>query len=220
MLLYPLGITRRKDVALAAEQSAVERVAVRWVLAGELAVAAIDPPQGPPKPLEHAAALEAIHRRMCVLPVRFGTVLGGEAEIRSLLESRRRDLLERLDRLEGTCEMGLRIELPERPATLPHLSLVASSSVSYLHQRRAHYQGQDALSARAHRKVERVVRELHGTYREWRRLTPTPPCVVRLAFLVERKHIAAFQQRCQASRRERPGEQQTVLGPWPPYSFV
>jgi hypothetical protein len=265
MSLYPLGIARRQDVALAAEQSAVGQVAVRWVFAGELAGAVLDPRQGPPEPLEHAAALDAIHRRMCVLPMRFGTVLGGEAELRSLLECRHGELLDRLDRLDGTCEMGLRIALPECPATPTHLPPAASPSASYLHQRRAHYQGQDALSARADLTAERVLRELHGTYREWRRLTPSPPgltypsppsvplldvrqavigdspphccceavahrdptrgvgekCgLVRLAFLVERKRIAAFQRRCQASRRERPAEQQTVLGPWPPYSFV
>jgi len=220
MSLYPLGITRRQDVARTAEDAAVEQVAVRWVFAGELAGAVLDPPQEPPKPLEHAAALDAIHRRMCVLPIRFGTVLGGEVEIRSLLESRCRDLLDRLDRLDGACEMGLRIALPERPVTPPHLPPAASPFVSYLHQRRAHYQGQDSLSARADLTAERVLRELHGTYREWRRLTPSPPGLVRLAFLVERKRIALFQRRCEASRRERPGEQQTVLGPWPPYSFV
>jgi len=265
MSLYPLGIARRQDVALAAQDAAVGQVAVRWIFAGELAGAVLDPRQGPPEPLEHAAALEAIHRRMCVLPIRFGTVLGGEAEIRSLLESRCRDLLDRLDRLDGTCEMGLRIVLPECPAMRPDPSPAISPSVSYLDQRRAHYQGQDSLSARADLTAERVLRELHGTYREWRRLTPSllslactsphsvplldvrqavmrdspPHCfceavahcdpprgvgekwgLVRLAFLVERRRIAAFQRRCQASRRERPGEQQTVLGPWPPYSFV
>jgi hypothetical protein len=265
MSLYPLGIARRQDVALAAQDAVVGQVAVCWVLADELAGAVLDPRQGPPQPLEHAAALEAIHRRMCVLPIRFGTVLSGEAEFRSLLEAGRRELLDRLDRLDGTCEMGLRIALPECPAMRPDPSPAISPSVSYLHQRRAHYEGLDSLVAQADLTVERFVRELHGTYREWRRLTPSPPGLtypsphsvplldvrqavmrdspphcfceavahcdptrgvgekcgpVRLAFLVERNRIAAFQQRCQASRRERPGEQQTVLGPWPPYSFV
>ena len=96
-----------------AEEAAFGQVAVRWVFADELAGAVIDAPQGPPEPLQHAAVLDAIHRRICVLPTRFGTVLSDEAEIRSLLKAHRRDLLERLLQIEveeGRIRRGVRDE--------------------------------------------------------------------------------------------------------------
>jgi hypothetical protein len=248
MSLYPLGISRSRDLGRAAGEVTAGRVAVRWVLADELAGAVFvreraeatstcsrrpvnsessdsthdrgDPPQGPPSPLEHAAALAAIHRQICVLPMRFGTVLRDEAEIRSLLEVYSRDLVKRLDRLAGTCEMGLRIALPTCRIPQPNPWPATSPSISYFAKRRAHYQRRDWFGRRARLTVERVVEELRGTYRDWRWLTRSPPGVVRLAFLVEREGVRRFAGRLSASRTERPGEQPTLLGPWPPYSFV
>lgn len=220
MSLYPLGVSRSRDLPRVAERSGVGQVAVRWVLADELAGAVIDAPQAPPKPLQHAAALETIHRRICVLPMRFGTVLRDEAEIRSLLQTRRRDLHELLDRLETTCEMGLRIPLPKCPTAQAEPSPGTPPSISYLHERRAHYQRQDSLGERARLSVESLVMELLGTYREWRRLTPSSPGLVRLAFLVERELVGAFEKRVEASAVACSGKQPTLLGPWPPYSFV
>ena len=220
MSLYPLGISRSRDLPRVAEQSTVGQVAVRWVPADELAGAVIDAPQVPPTPLEHAAALDAIHRRICVLPMRFGTVPRDEPEIRSLLEARRRDLLERLDRLEETCEMGLRIRLPKCRTAQAEPSRGTPPSISYLQQRRAHYQRQDSFGQRARLSVESLVIELQGTYRDWRRLTPSPPGLVRLAFLVERELVGSFEKRVEASAVECSGKQPALLGPWPPYSFV
>jgi len=220
MSLYPLGISRSRDLPRAAGESTDGQVAVRWVLANELAVAVIDAPKAPPKPLQHAAALEAIHRRICVLPMRFAAVPRNEAEIRSLLESRRRDLLRRLDRLDGTCEIGLRIELPKCPAIQGNHSPWTSPSSSYLHERRAYYQRQDSVDEQARLTVEHLVRELGGTYRIWQRLAPTQPGLVRLAFLVERERVGLFRRRLQDSIAEHAEYQWTLLGPWPPYSFV
>ena len=220
MSLYPLGISRSRDVPGVGEQATVGQVALRWVLVHELAAALADAPEGPPEPLQHAAAVDAIHRRICVLPMRFGTVLCDEAEVRSVLQARRRELLERLDRLEGTCEMGLRIVLPRRQTPQANPLPGALSPTAYMEQRRAHYQREDALSEQAHPAVETVVRELEGTYRDWRGLTPSPPGLLRLAFLVERRRVGVFQRCLEASGAERREEQRTLLGPWPPYSFV
>ena len=115
MPLYPLGISRRRDVPSVPKQAA-GAIDMRWSLAGELACAFIDAPHQAVPPMLHAAALDAIHRRICVLPVRFGVALHDEAEIRSLLQDRRHELLDHLGRLDRTCEMGLRIAPPQSAA--------------------------------------------------------------------------------------------------------
>jgi hypothetical protein len=220
MSLYLLGISRSRDLRRVAEQPTVGQVTLRWVLADRLAGAVIDAPQVPPKPLQHAAVLEAIHRQICVLPMRFAAVPHDEAEIRFLLKTWHRDLLQRLDRLDGTCEMGLRIALPKCPTTQANPSPRTSPPASYLHERRAYYQRQNSLGDQARLTVEHLLRELKSTFRDWRRLTPSPPGFVRLAFLVERERVRLFRRCLRASVAEPPGHQWTLLGPWPPYSFV
>ncbi len=220
MALHLLGISRSRDLPRVAEQSTVGQIAVRWVFVDELACAVIDASRGSLDPLQHAAALEAIHRRICVLPMRFAAAPSAETEIRSMLETRRQNLLEQLDQIEGSCEMGLRIALPKRSAVEGLRSHRASLPSSYLQERRAYYQCQDSLGEQARLTVEHLVQELSGTYRDWRTLDPSPPGLVRLAFLVERERAGWFQGSLEASGTERPEEKWTVLGPWPPYSFV
>jgi hypothetical protein len=109
--LYPLGISRQRDVPSVPTQAAGS-VDVRWSFAGELACAFIDAPHQAVPPMLHAAVLDAIHRRICVLPVRFGLALRDETEIHSLLQERHHDLLDHLSRLDWTCEMGVQLTRP------------------------------------------------------------------------------------------------------------
>jgi len=195
------------------------------VVAAELAAAVVSPLPPLAGPLEHAALLAAIFRQGDVLPMRFGVVLPHEEAVRDLLRRRREALLHDLDRLKGAGEIGLRIELPcrslppdppapsgERPAD--------SSPARYLAARRARYQWQDQLNTQAQHAAETCVRAMKDLYRSWRRLSPEPPGTVRLAFLVERHLWEAFAERLEISRAEKIGVRCTLLGPWPPYSFL
>ena len=148
MPLYPLCISRSRDV-LNASDDAIGPPIMRWSLAGELACAFVEAKEGGLKAVQHAAALEAIHRRIDVLPMRFGAAMDDESEIRSMLQERGGDLLDRLDRLDGACEMALRITLPDstsvrnRHETPHHCNGGAcgdasqESTLTYLEHRRA-----------------------------------------------------------------------------------
>jgi hypothetical protein len=232
MPLYPLGISRRRDVPSVPKQAAGS-VDVRWSLAGELACAYIDAPHHAIPAMLHATVLGAIHRRISVLPVRFGATLRDESEIRSLMEQRSGDLLDQLGRLDRTCEMGLQIAAPP-PAGQHQLAPVAHSppkaaiagtseppsALEYIAARRSHYQRADGNVERDGLIVQRFVERLHGYYREWRKLPSALSQRIRLAFLVERERVAAFRGCVEG---ECGGEQEgrcVILGPWPPYSFV
>jgi hypothetical protein len=220
MPLYPLGISRSHDVSQIVGEVVGGPAGVRWSRAGELACAFIDAPHDAFKPLQHAAMLGAIHRRLCVLPMRFGATLRDEAEIHALLQTRRSELLERLGQLDGACEMGLRIvrKSPGTMATDP--AAETASPLGYLERRRSCYQRADATAELDRQVVRRFEERLQGLYRDWRRLPATPARLIRLAFLVERDRVAAFRHGvADASRDGGPG-QCAVLGPWPPYSFV
>lgn len=198
---------------------------VRWIAEGELAAATVPPLPAATGPLEHAALLAAIHRHGDVLPVRFGLVLRSERAVRELLRRRREDFLHDLKRLRGTSEIGLRIELPPAPAPpeapLPvGASACQSEPLRYLAARRARYQRQDQWDRRTGLAAEVCVGAVEGFYRDWRRLAPEPPGTVRLAFLVERRLAEAVARRLEALANRALGHDRTLLGPWPPYSFV
>jgi hypothetical protein len=224
--LYPLGISRRRDVPSVPKQAAGS-IDMRWSLAGELACAFIDAPHDAIQPKLHAAALDAIHRRICVLPVRFGVALSNETEICSLLQDRSQELLDHLGRLDSTCEMGLRIAPPATVSLgcpLPKTQFGGTSSrqspLEYIEQRRACYQQADEDAERDQSIVRQFVERLHGYYRQWRELQSSPSHAIRLAFLVERDRVAAFQRCVENARKACQDGRCVILGPWPPYSFV
>ena len=68
--------------------------------------------------------------------------------------------------------------------------------------------------------VQQFVERLHGCYRQWRKLPSSPSHPIRLAFLVERDRVAAFQSRVESTCSTDQEGRCVVLGPWPPYSFV
>ncbi len=68
--------------------------------------------------------------------------------------------------------------------------------------------------------MQRFVQRLHGYYRQWRKLPPSPSRRIRLAFLVERDRVTAFQSRAASAGGACHEGRCVVLGPWPPYSFV
>jgi hypothetical protein len=94
------------------------------------------------------------------------------------------------------------------------------SPLAYLEERRSHYQRADENTERDRLIVLQFVEGLHGYYRQWRKLPPSPLHPIRLAFLVERNRVTAFQSRMKNIRKACQKGRCVVLGPWPPYSFV
>ena len=209
MPLYAIGIIRSQDVPLAVASPA------DWFIDDKLACACSEAPQGHFTPMQHAAALEMIHRRVSVLPMRFGTVVDDEKELGALLLSRRDEFLDGLGRIDGACEMDLRIAIPNG-ASVPAESCPTDPSPSaYLASRRLLYEGVDAVNRLANQTVEQLVDQLRDGYRVWRQLPSPSPDIVRLAFLVDRSGVEAFRRRLEQCE-----QRCVVLGPWPPYSFV
>jgi hypothetical protein len=211
MPLHLLGFSRRADIC---RESGVD-----WVVLGELAAAVLPLPP-PPTPLEHAARLAAIYRHCDVLPMRFGAVLPDAAVVGHFTSREQGKLMEQLGRLQGTAEFGVRIAFSPAPASPASSEPPQGSPAQYLARRRAQYQSQDQLALRAQFSAEHCTSMLKGHCRDWRRLSPEPAGVVRLAFLVERCLSETFAEILATLSVERLGEHYELLGPWPPYSFV
>lgn len=219
MSLNLLGISRSRDV------TGPHGGEVRWVAQGPLAAATLSHAPQSFGPLDHARLLATVHQQTCILPVRHGTVLPDEEAVKNFLGSRCKDLHRDLDRLEGSSEIGLRIELshsppPEGPLTPSCPCRADISPAAYLAARRARYQSHDELNLHAQLAVETCLQSLGGLFRDWRRLSPEPPGILRLAFLVERTRSDAFTERVTRLDTQKIAGRYTLVGPWPPYSFV
>ena len=225
MPLYPLGISRRRDVPSVPKQAAGS-VDMRWSLAGELACAFIDAPHQAVPPMLHAAALDAIHRRICVLPVRFGVALHDENEIRSMLQDRHDELLDHL-----IASIDLRNGIADRAAksagSTRRRRLIQAAIAAGLHRTSADptIDGQMTTRNATARLCEQLVE----------RLARLLSAVAKTAVLAIARDPAGIPRRTRprgglseprgehavAGRRSGSGaDAYVILGPWPPYSFV
>jgi hypothetical protein len=219
MPLYVLGVSRSGDIAGNQESE------VRWVVEGPLAAATVESPGKSFGPLEQARLLAAVHERVAIRPLRYGTMLPQEQAVRDFLRHRGTSLLGDLLRIEGTGEIGLRVELlgltaPPGQSGAGDNRLPAMSPRQYLALRRQRYQWKDQWDSQAQSVTENLVRAVHGLYRQWRVLTSTVPTTLRLAFLVPRNHWESFRNRLGTIELAQASLRYTLLGPWPPYSFV
>jgi hypothetical protein len=228
MPLHLLGVSRGVDVAgLSHPWGGGQKSEVRWVVEGPLAAAAVEPGDESFGPLEQARLLAAIHRQIAIRPLRYGTVLPQETAVRDFLSRRGASLLRDLLRIEGTGEIGVRVELlgPAGASSsclreTDDNRLPAMSPRQYLALRRQCYEWKDQLDGQAQRVTENFVQAVQGLYRQWRVLTSTVPTTVRLAFLVQREHWEAFCHRLETIPPSQACQRYTIVGPWPPYSFV
>jgi len=240
MAIYLLGIVRVRDAAR--WEAGRSGLPLRWVLGGELAGAVTGPQASAPDPVVVAGMLAVIHRTTSLLPVQFGIALPDDGAVRRLLRVRREEFASSLDRVEGACEMGLRIVLSHLqgphfvPAPLPQAGeelgvradrVVAGRQGSrpvspgdYLVSRRDYYAQRDRRNQSTGSATTAYVEALRGSWREWRPLPDATPGIVRMAFLVEGARLPEFHARFQEVRQARANERSVLLGPWPPYSFV
>jgi hypothetical protein len=170
---------------------------------------------------EHDAVVRAVFRHEPVLPLRFGTVLDGEASVKRLLEVAYDQARNCLDEVEGHREWGARVRHAESAATT-RPDPAGLSGTQYLVRRRerlkAIQRGREdvvkvaarlgeALNRHAADHVERA--RPHGV-------------LVNTAYLVAKGHEAAFHAEFEWFARElrQAGATVETSGPWPPYSFT
>jgi Gas vesicle synthesis protein GvpL/GvpF len=170
---------------------------------------------------EHDAVVRAVFRHEPVLPLRFGTVIDGEAAALRLLETAYDQARDCLDEVAGHREWGVRVRHTE-PAATSKPDSAGLTGTQYLVRRRERLQAiqraredvvgaagrlENALRRHAADSVERA--RPHGV-------------LVNTAYLVETGREAAFHAEFEWFARElrEVGATVETSGPWPPYSFT
>lgn len=176
--------------------------------------------------LAFARVVSRLHRRMAIVPMRFGSLVRREEEAAEFLRQHEGELADALAEVEGCDEMGLRILIrdPEAAAaeTVPEPPLPQGhAGVAYLERRRRFYERQERAERVCDVRAERAEAAFSGLFRQVRR--EHVPCpegrLLSLSFLVERPRVDAFIEACRVFRQESSWEA-ICSGPWPPYSFV
>jgi hypothetical protein len=161
----------------------------------------------------HEGVVEALMSGGPVLPTRFGTSLGGEADLCRLLVARRAPLRRALREVRGCVELGVRVAGEgEGDAGQRAGAAGAATGEEYLGSLMEGRRRDRETTAAVHEPLSRLAR------------AATEPAardgVLTAAYLVEAQRVAEFAGRVVALQEAHPALDISCTGPWPPYSFA
>lgn len=177
--------------------------------------------------LEFAGVVEELHRRMTILPMRFGSLVHRREQAEEFLRLHERELSDALAAVEGCDEMGLRLLIRDlEPSAAKVMAeapaeVTAPEGIAYLESRRRYYEQQRRMERACQDWADRIEAALTGLFLEVRQEHAPAPNgqLLSLSFLVERSRVDAFLEGCRALRAHTSAEA-ICTGPWPPYSFA
>jgi Gas vesicle synthesis protein GvpL/GvpF len=170
----------------------------------------------------HEEVVERLMDRATVLPVRLGTLLADESEVREALRRRHRELAEGLERVRGAVELGVRALLddgderePAAAAAPSHRGRAdaAGPGTAYLLARLASHRRIDEAAERIHRPLASLARA------STRRRDARRAGLLNVSYLVDGARVEPFRARVEQLAEEMPDASIVCTGPWPPYSF-
>ena len=156
---------------------------------------------------DHDQVVVSLMRETAVLPMRFGTLVAGEAELARLLGPRRDELASMLAHVRGRVEIGLRAVWRNGRSDLPAT-------------------GREFLEAKLDRRLtaRREARRLHAPLAEQSadsvcRILPRDGTAFSAAYLVDPEQVGRIERHAAALARDSGELDLVISGPWPPYSF-
>jgi hypothetical protein len=166
----------------------------------------------------HERVVERLMSDRTVLPMRFGTTMAGTDALEAALAARHDDLVERLGRVRGRVELGVRAVARDGaadagPAAAAGATPVARSGREYLLSKLDGSRAARDAAAELHDPL--AARAAAATRR-----TPGPGELLRAAYLVDKADVASFLAAVERLRRAHPGTSLLCTGPWPAYSFA
>ncbi|MEJ2717110.1 MAG: GvpL/GvpF family gas vesicle protein, partial [Deltaproteobacteria bacterium] len=187
--------------------------------------------------LAHHRVIEALHRQLTVIPVRYGAFVHDRSEIERLLADKQQQYLATLEEIQGCVEMTIRVRTGR---SLPHASpspVMPSSTertsredlgsgTAYLARRRAELQHEAAFDERLSATGERYRKPFEGLFRHVK-VEPASGGIDRdagceflaLHFLIPDMQVEPFRTIFRRLHQHTSG-QTMMSGPWPPYNFV
>jgi hypothetical protein len=186
--------------------------------------------------LTYHNVVESLHDQFGVIPLRFGTLFGDEAEINRLLEKHGERYKVLLTKLDGCVEIGIRVILNNgaiktdegrNKASVLSPPNCIGTGAAYLAHRKAHHDAEALATENNQREIERYRLPFEGLFvgfkGETSESTPfrdqSSTLFLSLYFLVRRQALGAFRE-VYEQLKTRETTKMMLSGPWPPYNFV
>lgn len=191
--------------------------------------------------MRHETVMEYVARRASVVPLRFGTIYLERAGVERMLEEKRRELAQIIDRLRGREEWGVNVYCDQTTlmssitAVSPVLrdlverAAQASPGQSYLMQKKIETLKVDEVRAALTRIIDEIEQELSQQSEDAKRLrvlkveaTEYGELKAKFAFLIKRVDFETFRDAAErlAQTHQATGVRLELTGPWPAYNFT
>lgn len=185
----------------------------------------------------HHAVVEAAFRHAVVLPMRLATLCRDDDRVAAMLRERAADFDDRLHRLEGRSEWGVKVYVdpsaatePPRPGDVPAgaAGSPAAPGRDYLRRRRTQrdsarqaYRSAESVLTRIAQNADRLAAAGVAHRPQQGELATGPgENVANHAYLVDTGRGEDFAAALSGVAAETPGVRVEVTGPWAPYSFT
>lgn len=167
------------------------------------------------------AAMESFH---AVIPCRFGTRFHDVGELLTLLEHHAALVEAKLAMLAEKVEVGVHVLVSAISLQTGHTPEEEDRTrgIQYLIEKRQRFETSRALSA----QVEHMVHTVNKGMTPWwtavhaHQRPADQGVLLKLCYLVEQKHLAAFKRAYDQFRQDVSPLKLLYTGPWPPYSFA
>jgi hypothetical protein len=191
--------------------------------------------------MRHETVMEYVARRVSVVPLRFGTIYLERAGVERMLEEKRRELAQIIERLRGREEWGVNVYCDQSTLTsvitsvspvlrdLAERAAQASPGQSYLMQKKIDTLRVDEARAALTRIVDEVEQSLTKQSEDAKRLrvlkveaTEYGELKAKFAFLIKRSDFEGFRDAAErlAQEHQSAGVRLELTGPWPAYNFT
>jgi hypothetical protein len=191
--------------------------------------------------MRHETVMEYVARRVSVVPLRFGTIYLERAGVERMLEEKRRELAQIIERLRGREEWGVNVYCDQSTlmSTITSVSPVlremveraaqASPGQSYLMQKKIDTLKVDEARAALTRIVDQIEQTLSEQSEDAKRLrvlkveaTEYGELKAKFAFLIKRSEFEVFRDAAErlAQEHQTAGVRLELTGPWPAYNFT
>lgn len=207
----------------------IDGAPVRMVTVGELGawlsdVGPVSPEPSVTNARAHDRVVTAAMAVRTPLPARFGQIFQSDEALRTALIDRRESLLLALRRVEGRCEMTVRVLLDgASPAAAPAVGATTEpvGGREYLHRIRERDRMERARQGEADFLHESVRQAVAGLVRE--EVQASRPQALRsttVSHLVDRRDVPQYRVALRSFQETHPALRLMVSGPWAPYSFT
>jgi len=191
--------------------------------------------------MRHETVMEYVARRASVVPLRFGTIYLERAGVERMLEEKRRELAQIIERLRGREEWGVNVYCDQTTlmSSITSVSPVlrdlvdraaqASPGQSYLMQKKIETLKVDEVRAALTRIIDEIEHELSQQSEDAKRLrvlkveaTEYGELKAKFAFLIKRADFETFRDAAErlAQTHQATGVRLELTGPWPAYNFT